>query len=62
MWGVEWGWNGYRNKSQPRKVTLERKLLPPLLPFHYGLVTGADNTNPFNIALLQVLTTQTVSI
>ena len=43
--------------SQPRKLTLERKLLPPLLPFHYGLVTGADNTNPFTIALLQMQTT-----
>ena len=25
------GWNGYRNKSQRRKSTLEKKLLPPLL-------------------------------
>ena len=25
------GWNGYRNKSQHRKSTLERKILPPLL-------------------------------
>ena len=24
-------WNGYRNKSQHRKVTLEKKILPPLL-------------------------------
>ena len=24
------GWNGYRNKSQHRKLTLERKILPPL--------------------------------
>ena len=24
------GWNGYRNKSQHRKSTLERKILPPL--------------------------------
>ena len=24
------GWNGYRNKSQPRKLTLEKKILPPL--------------------------------
>ena len=28
------GWNGYRNKSQPRKLTLEKKILPPLLPGH----------------------------
>ena len=28
------GWNGYRNKSQHRKSTLEKKILPPLLnPF-----------------------------
>ena len=26
------GWNGYRNKSQHRKLTLEKKTLPPLLP------------------------------
>ena len=25
------GWNGYRNKSQHRKLTLEKKILPPLL-------------------------------
>ena len=25
------GWNGYRNKSQHRKSTLENKILPPLL-------------------------------
>ena len=24
------GWNGYRNKSQHRKSTLEKKILPPL--------------------------------
>ena len=35
------GWNGYRNKSQRRKLTLEKKILPPLLqglepgPFNY---------------------------
>ena len=26
------GWNGYRNKSQHRKLILEKKILPPLLP------------------------------
>ena len=26
-----WGWNGYRNKSRHRKLTLEKKILPPLL-------------------------------
>ena len=26
------GWNGYRNKSQHRKLALEKKILPPLLP------------------------------
>ena len=25
------GWNGYRNKSQHRKLTLKKKILPPLL-------------------------------
>ena len=24
------GWNGYQNKSQQRKLTLEKKILPPL--------------------------------
>ena len=28
---VTWGWNRYRNKSQHRKSTLEKKILPPLL-------------------------------
>ena len=26
------GWNGYRNKCQHRKLTLEKKIHPPLLP------------------------------
>ena len=25
------GWSGYRNKSQHRKLTLQKKILPPLL-------------------------------
>ena len=28
---VTWGWNGYQIKSQHRKLTLEKKILPPLL-------------------------------
>ena len=28
---VTWGWTGYRNKSQHRKLTLVKKILPPLL-------------------------------
>ena len=28
---VTWGWNGYPNKSQHRKSTLEKKILPPFL-------------------------------
>ena len=28
---VTQGWNGYRNKSQHRKLTLGKKILPPLL-------------------------------
>ena len=31
------GWNGYRNKSQHSNLTLENKILPPLLP---GLEPG----------------------
>ena len=31
------GWNGYRNKSQNRKLTLEKKILQPLQP---GLEPG----------------------
>ena len=27
------GWDGYRNKSQHRKLTLEKKILPPLHPY-----------------------------
>ena len=27
---VTQGWNGYRNKSQHRKLTLEKKIIPPL--------------------------------
>ena len=30
FWQVTRGWNGYRNKSQHRKSTLEKKILPPL--------------------------------
>ena len=29
---VTQGWNGYQNKSQHRKLTLEKKILPLLLP------------------------------
>ena len=28
---VTWGWNGYQNKSQHRKSTMEKKILPLLL-------------------------------
>ena len=34
---VTQGWNGYRNKSLHRKLTLEKKLFSPLLP---GLEPG----------------------
>ena len=34
---VTWGWNGYWNKNQHRKLTQEKKILPPLLP---GLEPG----------------------
>ena len=26
------GWNGHRNKSQQRKLTVEKKILPPAVP------------------------------
>ena len=29
---VSRGWNGYRYKSQHRKLTLDKEILPPLLP------------------------------
>ena len=33
---VAQGWNGYRNKSQHRKLTLEKKILPlPSIPLPY---------------------------
>ena len=35
------GWNGYRNKSQHRKSTLEKKILPPFQQ-------GFTNPRPFN--------------
>ena len=34
---VTWGWTWYQNKSQHRRLTPEKKLLPPLLP---GLEPG----------------------
>ena len=37
---VTQGWNGYRNKSQHRKSTLEKKILPPL--------RRDSNPRPFN--------------
>ena len=42
------GWNGYRNKSQHRKLTLEKKILPPLLqgfePATFRYESGALTT------------------
>ena len=42
------GWNGYRNKSQHRKSTLEKKILPPLLqgfePATFNHESGALTT------------------
>ena len=49
------GWNGYRNKSQHRKLTLEKKILPPLqqgfepAPFNHesgALTTELSPLNP----------------
>ena len=37
---VAQGWNGYRNKSQDKRLTLEKKSLPPfLLALYSGQVT-----------------------
>ena len=36
------GWNGYRNKSQHRKSTLEKKILPP---FQQGFELEAQTVN-----------------
>ena len=37
------GWNGYRNKSQHRKLTLKKKILPPLLSYPCSLYQGDLN-------------------
>ena len=36
---VTLGWNGYRNKSQHRKLTLEKTIIPPLLAEWPALLT-----------------------
>ena len=38
------GWNGYRNKSQHRKSTLEKKILPPLQQGFEPTTFGALST------------------
>ena len=38
------GWNGYRNKSQHRKSTLEKKILPPFHPRPFNHESGALTT------------------
>ena len=43
------GWNGYRNKSQHRKSTLEKKILPPFPLFSIII-------DRFYIALFSALT------
>ena len=42
---VTWVWNRYWNKSQHRKLTLEEKILPPLLP---GLEPAVNMSFTFN--------------
>ena len=51
---VTWGWNGYQNKSQHRKLTLEKKILPPL-SLSLSLLT-------FGVVLLQAAHTFCVSV
>ena len=38
------GWNGYRNKSQHRKSTLEKKILPPFQQGSFNHKSGALTT------------------
>ena len=44
------GWNGYRNKSQHRKLTLEKKILPPLQQ-GFDHESGALTTELFTLPL-----------
>ena len=42
------GWNGYRNKSQHRKSTMEKKILPPFQQGLSGcLLSSLQSSNPF---------------
>ena len=50
------GWNGYRNKSQHRKLTLEKKIIPPLLqgfilrPFDHESGTLTTELFPLSVS------------
>ena len=41
------GWNGYRNRSQHRKLTLEKKILPPL-PQRFEPATFQSRVRPLS--------------
>ena len=53
------GWNGYRNKSQHRKLTLEKKILPQLQqgfePATFDHESGALTTELSPLPKLQYL-------
>ena len=62
-------WNGYRNKSQHRKSTLETKILPPLLqgfkkrPFnHKTTALTAELSPPLVVCLLSQTCRQLVQL
>ena len=48
---VTLGWNGYQNKSQHRKLTLEKKILPPLLQGFKRTTFGSWVIQNFNTIL-----------
>ena len=56
---LTWGWKGYWDKSQHRKLTLEKKILWPLLqvsnlwPFSHGLESGALTTGLSTFTLVR---------
>ena len=50
-------WNGYRNKSQHRKLTLAKKFLPPLLP-GFEPATFRSRIQRSNIELSNILVVQ----
>ena len=50
------GWNGYRNKSQHRKLTLDKKILPPFLQVFEPTIfqSQVQHSNHWAIPAIQV--------